>query len=155
MRKPKKKLVGIDTDCIKTYFKPKISKSKFSLALNFSWGLCHFLATMTKIDEIWQSQKILVEIFLSKSIQTVSKCILNRKSRNRKLFHVNFFLWTLSFFTKTAKILENDRVKKFRSKKIFWSESIRNVSKRISTRKSLNRNFSHVIFFLGLCRFLA
>ena len=46
--------------------------------------------------------------------------------------------------------------KKNWSKKIFWSESIRNVSKRNLNQKSRNRNFFPITkFFLGLSHFLA
>ena len=46
--------------------------------------------------------------------------------------------------------------KKNFGRKIFWSESIQNVSKRILNRKSRNRKFFPCkIFFVGLSRFSA
>ena len=60
---------------------------------------------------------------------------------------VNFFPGTLSFFGENS---ENDKVKKFRSKKFFWSESIQDGLKRILNRKSRNRqSFPVQNFFRG------
>ena len=79
-------LVGIDSECLETYFKTKISKSKNFSITEFFLGLSHFLA---KIVKKWKSQKILVEnFFWSESIQNALECILKQKSQNQKFFRV-------------------------------------------------------------------
>ena len=68
-------------------------------------------------DEKWQSQKNLVEnIFWSESILNVLKRILNRKSRNRKIFPVWFILWGhCTFFGQNGKNSEKmSKSKNFR-----------------------------------------
>ena len=54
-------LVGNDSECFETYFKTKISKSKFFSHYKLFVGLSHFLPKMTQIVEN-DSQKVLVEL---------------------------------------------------------------------------------------------
>ena len=103
---------------------------------------------MVENEHFWKKN---FENFFSKSIQNVSKRILNRKSWFRKKSRWNFFLELNHFWQKWPKS-ENFR-KKIR--KSFFLESIQNVLKRILNRKSwFRKKFPVEIFFLGLNHFL-
>ena len=112
-------LVGIDSECFKTYFKPKISKSKiFSHVKFFSWDSVVFLSKGSN-SENWQSQKNLGKTFLVGIDSECFKCILNQKSRSCKFFPCKIFLVGLSRFSaKMTKI-----VKKWQSQKILVNKS--------------------------------
>ena len=118
--------VGIDSECFKTYFKPKILKSNIFSRLVFLLGLCRFLPDMTKVVKKWQSKKFSRIFFSSESIQNVSKRILNWKSRNRKFFPVwNYFRGTLFFSAKMTKLVKKWKSQKFLSKICFGPNRFR------------------------------
>ena len=137
-------LVGMDSECFKTYFEMKLSKSKiFPVKMFFSWdsAICSLFQpfwwknesptkknTREKIfdfeifalkwvlmhSELENRQSRFLADFLSESIQNASKRILNRKIQNRNFFPCNFFSGTLSFIAKMATIVKL-------TVKIFWS----------------------------------
>ena len=94
----KKFFFRIDSECFKTYFKPKKSISKIFSCWKF------FSGTLPFFDENGHIVKIFDQIcwnnFFSESIQNVSKRILNQKSWYRKNFLVEIFSGTLPFFRK-------------------------------------------------------
>ena len=111
----------------------------FGLKTSKTWFLGQKWWKNEKIKKFWSKK-----FFGPESIQNVLKSILKQKSRNRKFFPITkFFLGLNHFLAKT--------VKKWLSQKIlienfFWSESIRNVSKRILNQKSRNREFFRLKF---------
>ena len=89
----RKKIVGFDSECLISCFNRKSrNRNFFPCHISFR-RLCHFLAKVLKkgiFKKFWM-------IFLSESIQNVSKSILNRKSQSWNFSRV-FFPGTLSFF---------------------------------------------------------
>ena len=89
-----------DSECFKTYTKPKKLISKNFPVENF------FSGTLPFFDEIGNIVKIFDQnfwnFFFSESIQNVSKRILNRKSCFQKYFPLKIFLWDSTVFSKMA-----------------------------------------------------
>ena len=86
------------------------------------------------------------------SVEIDSECFetyFKTKISKSKIFpRVIFFCSdSVVFRQKWPKLSKNDKVKKFWSKKFFWSESIQNVSKLILNQKSRIRKFFPVYFF--------
>ena len=94
--------------------------------------------------------------FLSESIQNVLIRISKQKSRNRKFFLITKFVrGNQSFFAQNDQNSEKMAMSKNFGRNFFWSESIQNVLKRISKRKSRNQKFFPITnFFVGLSHFL-
>ena len=92
-------LVGIDSECFKTYFQPKISKSKIFSCVKFFCSDSRFSAKMAKIVKKWLSQKILVGID-SECFKTSFKPKISKS----KIFScVKFFLGLCRFSARMAK----------------------------------------------------
>ena len=106
-------------------------------------GINRFSTKRPNILQKWQSPKIVVENFFLVGIDSECfKRILKWKSRNRKFSPSKIFLLGLNRFSaKRPKIVKKWQSQKVLVEKIFWSESIQNVSKRILNRKSRNRKF--------------
>ena len=88
-------LFGIDSECFETYFKTKISKSKFFPITNFFWDLVIFGQNGLNSEKMTKSKILVENLFWSESIQNRSKRTLNWKSRNRNFFHVKIFFLDL------------------------------------------------------------
>ena len=91
-------VVGIDVECLESYLKTKISKSKIFRCKIFILRLYHFLAQW---QQTWKMAKPKIfgrNFFGSALFPNVLKRTLKRKTRSCKLFLVTeIFPWTLSF----------------------------------------------------------
>ena len=90
----------IDSECLKTYSKPKKSISKKISRWKFFFGTLPFFDQNGHIVKIFDQN--FWKFFVSESIQNVSTHILNRKSWFRKKSRWKFYSGTLPFFRKWA-----------------------------------------------------
>ena len=90
---------GIDSECFKTYFKPKKLISKKFSPWNFFLGLNHFL---TKMAKKWKFSKKISNFFWNR-FRMFQNVFSTEKVDFEKIFPVEFFPWTLPFFDKNSQ----------------------------------------------------
>ena len=131
---------------------PKISKSKKCCRVNFFPWNC-FSAKMAKVMENWHLKIYGWKFFWSESTQNVSKCILNRISRNPKTFPLQkFFTWSLSFFGQNS--IKRTMSKNF-GRKIFFGRNRFRIFQNVFWNENLEieKFFPCKISYFGLCCF--
>ena len=141
-------LVGIDSECFITYFWPKISKSKIFSRVKFFRGSLSFFCQNVQNSEKMTKSKNFGRFFWSESIQNVSKCFFNWKSRNQQFFPCKNFFLGLAFFGQNGQNSE-----KWQSKMILIDFLVVTDLEYFKTyfkpKISKSANFSRVKFFLG------
>ena len=105
-------LVGIDAECFKTNFKPRISKSKIFSLVKFFWSDLVVMKN-DKVQKFWQ-KKILVEIN-----SECFKTYLKPKISKSKIFPVYFLLRLSRFSVKKPKIVKKWQSSEILAKNLF------------------------------------